>query len=385
MKRLFPTLILVLLCTLLAAPTQGQDAVSDLLGRINNLRAQLGLAPYSLNPALSAAAQNHANWMVANSSASHVQDNGSRPRDRAQAAGYQSNWISENVYIGTNATAASAWNFWVNSPIHYAGLTSPNYQDIGIATATGAGGQSFVLVFGTTSWGGVSSQSASAASSGSSSSGSSGEQAAASAPSFVVGWDAFGNIMHEVQPGDTLGDIALLYGYTWDDIPTMLELNGMSEADMRVLEVGSVLLVPPQSGTYTPTAADPEATSEATEPAAETTEEIHTEGEDTGILPTPETTQAAAPADTLPPPAVFEAVTPSATATLTATPTPTQQQVIATVPAMTEVAMVVETAAPLPETTKPPGNNPPLWLIAAITIQLGVLGYASFEFFRRRR
>lgn len=388
MKRLLSTLILLLICASLAAPVRGQDAVSDLLGRINTLRAQLGLAPYSLNAALTAAAQNQANWMVANSSASHVQDNGSRPRDRAQAAGYNSSWVSENVYIGTNATAASAWNFWINSPIHYAGLTSPNYREIGIATATGAGGQSFVLVFGTTNWGGVSSQSASTSSNANSAATGSGQAAEAVAPpSFIVGWDAHGNIMHEVQPGDTLGDIALLYGYTWDDIPIMLELNGLGESDLRSLEVGSVFLVPPQSGTYTPTPADSEATAESTEPAGESTEEAQTTADDTGILPTPEAIEESAPVDTLPPPAVFDAVTPSATATNTVTPTltPTQQQVIATVPPMTEVAMVVETATPSAETPPTPGNTPPLWLVAAIAVQLGVLGYASFEFFRRRR
>ncbi|MCA9915115.1 MAG: LysM peptidoglycan-binding domain-containing protein [Anaerolineae bacterium] len=386
MKRLLSSFILLVLCASLVAPVQGQDAVSDLLGRINNLRAQLGLAPYSLNAALSAAAQNQANWMAANSAVSHVQDNGSRPRDRAQAAGYNSGWVSENIYIGGLATVDAAWNFWINSPVHYAGLTSPNYQDIGIATANGAGGHSFVLVFGTMSWGGVSSQNASASSGNGGGGG--GQSAAAAPPSFIVGWDAHGNIMHEVQPGDTLGDIALLYGYTWDDIPTMLELNGLSEADIRALAVGSVFLVPPQSGTYTPTPADPEATSEATEPAPESTAEISSESqmEAAGILPTPEATEESAAADGLPPPAVFDAVTPSATMTNTATPTltPTQEQVMATLPPMTEVAMVVETATPTTEAPPAPGNNPPLWLFAAIAVQLGVLGYASFEFFRRR-
>jgi len=76
----------------------------------------------------------------------------------------------------------------------------------------------------------------------------------------IVGLDAVGNMMHEVQEGDTLGDIAMLYGYSWDVIPTMLAINRMSEDDVRGIKVGSVLLVPPHEGTYTPTARPPTAT-----------------------------------------------------------------------------------------------------------------------------
>jgi len=402
MKRLLPLLFLLLCLSLIASPTQGQDTVSDLFSRINNLRSQLGLAPYSLNPALTAAAQNHANWMAANSTASHIQDNGSRPRDRAAAAGYNSNWVSENIYIGGLAGVDDAWNFWTNSSVHYAGLTSANYQDIGIATATGAGGQAFVLVFGTMSWGGVTSQNTGTSSGGTSNSG--GDSAAAAPPVFIVGWDSVGNIMHEVQPGDTLGDIALLYGYTWDDIPTMLELNEMTEGDMRNLEVGSVFLVPPLSGTYTPTPANAEAVAESTaEATSESTIEAEQEpqqGEQSseelaGILPTPTESNSAAEAteevvseELLPPPATFDASAPSATPTSSSTPTitPTSETVIATVPAATSVAMNVEsTPQPLAEPAVTQANNmPPLWLVAVIAIQIGILGFASYEFFRRR-
>lgn len=382
MKRLVPSLILLLVLAAAVRPVQGQDAVSDLLGRINGLRSQLELAPYALNPALTAAAQNHANWMAANSTASHIQDNGSRPRDRAQAAGYNSAWVSENIYIGGMAGVDSAWNFWVNSPVHYAGLTSPNYQDIGIATATGAGGQAFVLVFGTMSWGGAPAQSANTTTGGSGDR--TGAAAAAAAPpSFVVGWDAFGNIMHEVQPGDTLGDIALFYGYTWEDIPTMLALNGMTEADIRALEVGSVFLVPPQSGTYTPTPGNPEETAEATAPAEVTAETSATQ-DDTGILPTPEATEQATASELLPPPAVFDATTPTSTPTPTSTTTPSPT---ATQPPVTAVAMSVQRSSPIVEETPPPASPataPPLWLVTIIAVQLGILGYASYEFLRRR-
>jgi hypothetical protein len=141
-------LLSIFLLLALAGALKAQDAVGDLLGRINTLRASLGLPAYALNAALSAAAQSQAQWMIDTGEVSHTRPDGSSPRSRAAAAGYGSNWVSENIYMGGLASVDAAWNFWVNSPIHYAGLTNPNYADIGIGTAGGAGGHSFVLVFG---------------------------------------------------------------------------------------------------------------------------------------------------------------------------------------------------------------------------------------------
>lgn len=340
----------------LSASAQGS---SDLLGRINSLRSSLGLAPYSLNGALSAAATNHAQWMATSSQVSHVQPNGSRPRDRAAAAGYTSSWVSENIYMGTNAGVDDAWRFWTNSPVHYAGLTNTNYRDVGIGISQGAGGQAFVLVFGNP--GGAD---AIAVPSRNRSGGGAG---AAVQPSYVVGIDPVGNIMHEVQPGDTLGDIALYYGYTWAEIPAMLNLNGMTWDDIRVLKVGSVFLVPPYDGTYTPT------------PAEETSDPVIT-------APAEFTPEAIAANPTLPPPATFVRGTPTWTPAPTATPSPTATRaiVVRALPETTQVAMAVieDTSPPEPDSNT---QNPPLWLIAAIGAQVTILGAATLEFIRRSR
>ena len=135
-------------------------------------------------------------------------------------------------------------------------LVSPNYDMIGIGSATAGGRTAFVLVFGNSQ--GRLSQ---AAGSGVSSSG---NTAPVHQRSFVLGQDEYGNIKHEVQPGHTIGDIALIYGYTWDDIPAMLALNGMTWDDIRYLQPGEVFLVPPKAGTFTPTSAAPTATATAT-------------------------------------------------------------------------------------------------------------------------
>lgn len=252
MLRTFSLLIVLgLLLMSSIKPVMAQDAVSDLLGRINALRTSLGLAGYSLNGALGAAAQSQAQWMVDTGMISHTRPDGSTPSTRAAAAGYPSRWVSENIYGGTLATPNDAWNFWINSPIHYRGLTNPNYQEIGIGAAQSSWGQAYVLVFGNPgdSW------SSGGTTGGGTNNDSSGESAAP--PVFIVGYDEVGNLMHEIQPSDTIGDIALLYGYTWNDIPYLLQINHLTELDIRLLQVGSIFLVPPHAGTYTPSPLPP--------------------------------------------------------------------------------------------------------------------------------
>lgn len=381
-NRLFLSTLTLCLCLSFAQVAFAQDAVSDLLGRINGLRASVGQPGYSLNGALSAAANAHAQWMASTGQVSHIQPDGSSPRDRARAAGYTSPWVSENIYIGTQATTGAAWNFWVNSAIHYAGLTSPNYSEVGIGTASGSGGRAYVLVFGNPS---PPSVSTSRGSSGRSSS-----AAAPQPPSFVVGLDAHGNIMHEIQPGDTMGDIALIYGYTWSDLPYMLELNDLTWDDVRVLKVGSIFLVPPYDGTYTPT---PEtaslATAPAETPAAESTEESQPSVEVASVdlsgaaaMPTPSPSPAFSPAplmtQLLTPVVRSVQVTPTSSAT-------TSGLMVRTLPPATSVAML-PTLQPVVEVAPPSDSEdgPPLWLIFALVAQLGILGYALWEYLRRR-
>lgn len=316
MSWLAPFIGLMLLATALAS---AQDVSGDLLSRINSLRREKGLPAYAAHSALTAAASSHAVWMINTGRISHTQDNGAGPRERAQNHGYPSNWVSENIYMGANAQ--TAWTFWLNSPVHYAGLVSPYYDNIGIGTASGGSRRAFVLVFGN-SLGRLPPSSANPPSS----------RAPASQPSYVLGIDAVGNIMHQVRPGDTMGDIALIYGYTWEDIPYMQEINNMTS---DLLEIGSVFLVPPQDGTFTPTAA----------PAVPT--------------PTPPAPSPAAPTATPPP-----------------SPVPTRALVI----------------RPIPTQTPPPAASIPnemlparVMLIGAAFIQVGIIGAASFALIRRLR
>lgn len=245
MKRI---LLLASMILGFAYAVNAQDAVSFLLASTNNLRARNGLPAYSLHPALAAAANNQAQWMATNNRVQHTQFDGSTVRARATGAGFPSSWVGENIYMGTGAGPATAWNWWLNSPVHYAGLVSPNYDSVGIGSATVGSRSAIVMVFGN-STGRLAQAPAGAGNDNG------GNSAPAAQPAYILGLDAVGNIRHEVQPGHTIGDIALIYGYTWDDIPAMLTLNGMTSNDIRLLQPGSEFLVPPKAGTYTPTAA----------------------------------------------------------------------------------------------------------------------------------
>lgn len=362
--------LLFIFATLLAAaPLIVQAQGGDLLGRVNALRASLGRAPYSLNSALSAAAQDQAQWMASTGSISHTRPDGSGPRTRAAAYGYPSAQVSENIYGGTNASADSAWNFWLNSGIHYAGMVNPNYNEIGIGVASSGWGSTYVMVFGNS--GGPSLAVVSASSGGS---------GAAGPPSYVVGSDEHGNIMHEVQQGDTLGDIALIYGYTWDDLPAMMTLNEMT--DVRDLDVGSVFLVPPKAGTYTPVPTTPPPTLTpspvpptitpfiALRPVNAATLQVTPLSALTQIpSPTPVGIATAAAA-----PAWLETGSPSPS------PSATPGSAVAVAPVPTAEAALP--AAVLPST---PGNNTNTLLIVAILVQVGVIGAAAISFMRGGR
>ena len=87
MRVMALTGLVLLLWSTQIPPAQGQqDEVTWLLTQINNLRASLGLPPYSLNAQLSAAATQHSQYMVTTCDVSHTEANGSTPTSRARAS-----------------------------------------------------------------------------------------------------------------------------------------------------------------------------------------------------------------------------------------------------------------------------------------------------------
>jgi hypothetical protein len=381
-------ILLLISLILLAMPmqVQGQDPVSNLLTWMNGLRADLGLHSYTLNNALSSAAQNQATWMSNSGQISHTQSDGSSVKDRAAAAGYGSTWVSENIYMGMGgvyATTSSAWEWWLNSPIHYQGITSTHYHDVGIAYAEGDQGIAFVMVFGNPSGAAPASQSST------NNNGDSNSSDASSQPSYVVGVDEVGNIMHEIQSGDDLGRIAIIYGYTWDDLEYIRQINNRTDQQDRLLVVGEILLIPPQSGTYTPS---PDGLS----PNAEVTAEVES-GPTEVVIPTATrpanitaTPAMIITADSVPESLAFT-VTPDMIITADSVP---DYIVITVTPTVTSVNVANIQSTPNSDGGLiPPAamefvaveekDNMSTLLLVAITLQVLLLLVAGFELLRR--
>jgi len=86
-----------------SAQARPTNSAYDVIAAVNQLRAANGLPPYQVNGSLMAAAQSHSEYMAANGIVSHTGSGGSRPRDRAIAAGYGGGnqvYVSENIAGG---------------------------------------------------------------------------------------------------------------------------------------------------------------------------------------------------------------------------------------------------------------------------------------------
>ena len=256
MRRLAVSLIA---CLLLGT---GLVEAQTLFGMVNDFRAARGLPTLTWDGRLAAAANNQANWMAANSNCcDHNQGGKSSALARVTAQGYSAPFVTEIIYLGGSRSHAMTW--WQGSPTHLRELTRPSGGQMGAAIAPSRNNKSaFVIVFGWTGGG------------GSAASGSGGVNTPAQQPAYVVGLDEYGNIQHEVQPGDDLGTIAWrYYGYNWDVIPTIRALNNRTQDEDGLLAPGDILLIPPKAGTYTPAPADESARASpvaaATEPAAQ--------------------------------------------------------------------------------------------------------------------
>jgi hypothetical protein len=97
-----------------------------------------------MNPALAAAAQDHANYMARTGQFSHY-TNGS-PQSRANKYGFGGG-VLENIAMGGGLD--NAFVMWTNSGAHYASIVS-NTTDAGFGYAVGPnGGTYFVGIYGT--------------------------------------------------------------------------------------------------------------------------------------------------------------------------------------------------------------------------------------------
>ena len=114
------------------------DYENQILGMINQARAENGLPALTLQTQLSAAAYDHSTDMACNDFMDHTGSDGSKWSARIQAQGYAASYSSENIYAGSpdfGGNAAGAFDWWMHSDIHRKNILSNKITSIGIGVA----------------------------------------------------------------------------------------------------------------------------------------------------------------------------------------------------------------------------------------------------------
>jgi uncharacterized protein YkwD len=107
-----------------------------LLAAVNAARHAAGRQPLAADPRLDAAAQAHAEDMLARSYYAHRGPDGSTPRERVEAAGYEASTVAENIaarHLGADEAIAG----WMASSEHRHNLLDPRFTDLGSGVAVG--------------------------------------------------------------------------------------------------------------------------------------------------------------------------------------------------------------------------------------------------------
>ena len=110
---------------------------------INDVRAKNGMATVTENASLDAAASAHATDMVDNDYLAHTNLDGMTPGDRATAAGYDWDFMAENIAQGFS-TESSVVQAWMDSPGHRDTMMDPRPTEFGL----GRDGNIWVLMLG---------------------------------------------------------------------------------------------------------------------------------------------------------------------------------------------------------------------------------------------
>jgi len=128
-----------------ARPLHRHPTLFGMLQRNNSIRRRVGLFPHRISPTLTAAAQDHANYMARTGQFSHYVNGG--PQSRAGKYGFRGG-VRENIAMGTRSIDG-AFAMWQNSGAHYASIVSGT-AEAGFGYAVGPSGQVYwVGMYGT--------------------------------------------------------------------------------------------------------------------------------------------------------------------------------------------------------------------------------------------
>ncbi len=127
-------------------PRHMHPTIQQMLLKNNDYRIRYSRVPHTINPQLTEAAQNHADYMARTGVFSHYANSGYIAR--ARNAGYTGK-VRENIAMGYQ-TVDIAFNGWRNSSGHWSALISSGSRDAGFGYAVSKAGHPYwVAVYGT--------------------------------------------------------------------------------------------------------------------------------------------------------------------------------------------------------------------------------------------
>lgn len=200
----------------------------DLINAVNALRAAYGLPAYSINSILMFTAQNQADFMLSNGIVVHTGPGGSTVTQRLLAAGYPlggdlslGGFRSENIIaIHVNMSAEDAVSAWMGDAPHQYTMLSPDLTEIGGGVAVVNGLAYYVIDCARPAANGVSQASTPVIGSGATIP----AVEAAVSPVVLSTPNESGEVIHEIQPGQTLWQIAISYGVKIDELKRLNNL-----------------------------------------------------------------------------------------------------------------------------------------------------------------
>ncbi|MBT7073868.1 MAG: LysM peptidoglycan-binding domain-containing protein [Anaerolineae bacterium] len=137
---IFLFLLSALLIPIIASARVSKPATDaySLIAEVNALRTANGLAPYAISATLMSVAQAHSDYQAATSSVTHYSADGSRPFQRALAAGYPvsgdltlGGFFSENIVAGNGLTVTRAVEIWQGDAPHLNTMLSSHLTEVG--------------------------------------------------------------------------------------------------------------------------------------------------------------------------------------------------------------------------------------------------------------
>ncbi len=252
---LFLLFLLLSLFLVAARPLRAQIvAAEELLAAVNALRAENGLPPYQAHPVLMAVAQAHAWYMASTGNVTHYSADGSRPFQRALAAGYpvagdltQGGFFSENIVAGRNLSPQEAVQIWMGDAPHLNTMLATHLTQAGVGVAEVDGVRYYVLDAARPASGPVAYTPPVDPTTGAVVT-----LAPPVAPVAVTSTPGpDGQVIHIVQPGQTLWTIAAVYGVS---LETLQAQNDLPPGGW-IYPGQEILIVPPAVPPATPSRA----------------------------------------------------------------------------------------------------------------------------------